>query len=301
MSVTPEIIDNASTEAACNMMLRRFPWLRKHSGFVAECLQWQANTHPRPNFYFRWHLPRFIATCEVLCTALEGRHDARILDMAAYLPFSVLMEKFLSQRCPGCTWTRTGFEGGHHSISKTDRPIAIEVVGCVLGEGALPLPSDEYDVAILTEVIEHIDQHPQIVLGELSRILNSQGTLVLTTPNASSLKKVIQVSDGVPQYDSPTFGNSWGHRYEYSYYTMRQCFLATKFELAYEGAKDVYFNDPRGVSATIEMAMTASGKLLAGKPRAAAKLLSRRGSTLFFVGKKSGGKVAVVEADLLSI
>lgn len=47
---------------------------------------------------------------------------------------------------------------------------------------ALPFPDKSFDTVICSEVIEHIPDHPSVI-GELSRVLRSGGTLVLGTPD----------------------------------------------------------------------------------------------------------------------
>ena len=47
---------------------------------------------------------------------------------------------------------------------------------------ALPFPDKSFDTVICSEVFEHIPDHPTVI-GELSRVLRSGGTLVLGTPD----------------------------------------------------------------------------------------------------------------------
>ena len=37
---------------------------RRRTELLDKCLDFEAQCEPRPNFYFRWHLPRFVATCQ---------------------------------------------------------------------------------------------------------------------------------------------------------------------------------------------------------------------------------------------
>jgi 2-polyprenyl-3-methyl-5-hydroxy-6-metoxy-1,4-benzoquinol methylase len=51
-----------------------------------------------------------------------------------------------------------------------------------------PLPSESFDVVLLTEVLEHLRDYPLKALVETGRLLRPGGLLVLTTPNAASLQ-----------------------------------------------------------------------------------------------------------------
>ena len=296
-SVTPNQLDQLNQRDALAVMLARFPRLRRQREFLVQCLAWQETTTPRPNFYFRWHLPRFVSTCELAAAALEGAPRARILDLGTYPPFAILLQRFLGSR-GDLAWTRTAFESKSEVYTTAGQSVEIPLTRCVLGPEPLPFDGGQFDLVMLTEVIEHVDAHPQLLLAEISRVLAPGGRLFLTTPNAASLKKLIQLSSGVPQYDSPTFGNSWGHRYEYSYYDMRQCIVSTAFAIREERAQDVYFDDPCGLAPTAELGMCLAGKLLTLQVRQAARMLVRRGSTLFFIAAKTDQPI---HTELLAI
>ena len=51
-----------------------------------------------------------------------------------------------------------------------------------------PLPSESFDVVLLTEVLEHLRDYPLSALVEIRRLLRPGGLLVLTTPNTASLQ-----------------------------------------------------------------------------------------------------------------
>jgi SAM-dependent methyltransferase len=50
----------------------------------------------------------------------------------------------------------------------------------------LPYEDESFDVILLIEVIEHLENH-RIALGELARLLKSGGVLIVTTPNIMRL------------------------------------------------------------------------------------------------------------------
>lgn len=52
-------------------------------------------------------------------------------------------------------------------------------------QAGLPFSSASFDLVILSEVIEHL-RHPDLVLGEVQRLLKADGRVVVTIPNASA-------------------------------------------------------------------------------------------------------------------
>ncbi|HEV3028180.1 MAG TPA: methyltransferase domain-containing protein [Planctomycetota bacterium] len=71
-------------------------------------------------------------------------------------------------------------------------PNAPEVDGIPIDRGVdllkgLPYPAESFDVVLLVEVIEHLENH-RAAIGELARVLKPGGILVLTTPNIMRLK-----------------------------------------------------------------------------------------------------------------
>ena len=50
----------------------------------------------------------------------------------------------------------------------------------------LPYPDSSFDLVVMTEVLEHLDNH-RAAIGELARVLRPGGHLVITTPNIMRL------------------------------------------------------------------------------------------------------------------
>ena len=71
-------------------------------------------------------------------------------------------------------------------------PDAPEVDGIPVDRGVdlikgLPYPPESFDVVLLVEVIEHLENH-RAAISELARVLKPGGILVLTTPNVMRIK-----------------------------------------------------------------------------------------------------------------
>jgi len=56
-----------------------------------------------------------------------------------------------------------------------------------LKDNRIPLPSDEFDLVILCETLEHLNFNPLPVLAEINRILKKGGYLYISLPNLTSL------------------------------------------------------------------------------------------------------------------
>ncbi len=59
----------------------------------------------------------------------------------------------------------------------------------------LPFDNETFDFITLTSLIEHIN-NPKLILGEINRILNKDGLVIITTPNFKYCYKIF--------YDDPT-------------------------------------------------------------------------------------------------
>ncbi len=72
----------------------------------------------------------------------------------------------------------------------------IEFVSQDLDRPPYPLADGSFDVAILSEVLEHLREYPLRSLEEVARILRPGGVLVLTTPNAAYIRKRVKLALG---------------------------------------------------------------------------------------------------------
>jgi 2-polyprenyl-3-methyl-5-hydroxy-6-metoxy-1,4-benzoquinol methylase len=76
----------------------------------------------------------------------------------------------------------------------------VELVEWDLERVPYPLPDASFDVAVMTEVLEHLREYPARSLAEIHRILRPGGLLVLTTPNAAYLKNRLRLALGRSVY-----------------------------------------------------------------------------------------------------
>ncbi len=297
-SISPHELDNLDATAAARLMLSRFAWLRRKQLPLFEWLNLQADISPRPNFYFRWHLPRIFATLELLETVIDRGRRESCLDIASYAPFAVCMERYFSGQLNPINWTRTSLTGEELELQVNNQLIKIPTVPLRLdGQTRFPFEDRSFDVVLITEVIEHLDSHPQYTLAEANRVLRDGGRLLITTPNVTSWKKLLMLSAGDWSYDSPTFGGEWGHRYEYSHYHLRRLLHRSGFAVVNDSTKDIYFDDPRGLRQAIQFLLIVLTKILTGNITQAAKMMLRSGSGLLFLAEKREHMAAFPDPD----
>lgn len=97
---------------------------------------------------------------------------ARILDIGCYPPI-------IYQTLSLC---------GYHvyGISSPHEPLDLPGVRTLnIDEDRLPFKVGRFDLILMTEVIEHLINHPPSILSQIHHLLKSQGRLIITTPNAT--------------------------------------------------------------------------------------------------------------------
>jgi SAM-dependent methyltransferase len=209
------------------------------------------------------------------------------LDIGTYSPFAAIAQSSLRKRCPHSRWIYTSHTGETQQYVNGNDSISIKTVPSELQADHLPFRDASFDLVLCTEVVEHLNRHPQTLLVECNRILKVGGFILVSTPNVGSWKKLLQLTNGNWDYDSPTFLEEWGHRYEYTFWQLQQMLLASGFSPFKEVARDVYPDDPRGVASAIQLGLLLLGKMVTLQPSRAAKLFTRKGSSLFFLYRKT--------------
>jgi methionine biosynthesis protein MetW len=71
----------------------------------------------------------------------------------------------------------------------------IKVYACDLENGSFPFADGSFDCVLFIEVLEHLAK-PENCLKEISRVLKSNGILILSTPNLTSLQNRISIFSG---------------------------------------------------------------------------------------------------------
>ena len=154
--------------------------------------------------YLRYHERRYATLAAVARELLEGRADARVLNVGPMFETRLL-------RDAGATVDTLGFPHPLFPPGEGERHIS-----CDLNDRAEP-GDGSYDLVVAGEVIEHLHTSPVTVLGNLSTWLRPGGALLIQTPNAVALHKRLRMLAGRnPLEPIRTDLSNPGHFHEYT-------------------------------------------------------------------------------------
>jgi SAM-dependent methyltransferase len=187
----------------------------------ARTREWLAGAWPRDAVpaemaaYAGADLARFLMSVQLVGA------PRRVLEIGANPYF---ITRLLAARHPEAELTLTNFFGDG------DREIVQDVVdaaGAVVASyrsdlvdverEPLPYAGGAFDTALLCEVIEHFVADPVFALGEIHRVLEPGGLLLLTTPNVARAENLRRIAQRQGIYDPYSrFGPHGRHNREYS-------------------------------------------------------------------------------------
>lgn len=168
-------------------------------------LQW---VPPGPVFrsYAETHLTRLTRTLDI--TPPGGPED-RVLEMGAYFQITPALKSRLGYgEVRGCYYGQAGTVEHRTVVSESGQAFACEVDLFDAERDPFPYADEHFAAVLCCEVLEHLSADPMHMLGEINRILRPGGHLVLTTPNAASLRAIAAVLQGYhpglfPQFIKP--------------------------------------------------------------------------------------------------
>jgi SAM-dependent methyltransferase len=229
--------------------------------------------------YFKLHASRLIRTLALTPWAQSGD---RVLEMGCYLQMTAGLQHLLGYEVRGC------YLGSRGRDRKIIRSSEGEIFECLIDlfnceKDHFPYPDQHFATVLCCELIEHLKEDPMHMMREINRILKPGGSLVLTTPNATSLRAVNAILSG----DHPAYYNSYPD-------PARRRFEAPRHEREYTPKELVRLFAHSGFS--VETVVTGpydetSGDRFPAVSRilnALGEASSLRDECVFIVGRKSG-------------
>ena len=186
--------------------------------------------------YFRAHSVRLIRTLQLIP---RGDAGSRILELGCYMQITPALRGLL-----GYGEVRGGYmgnAGGWHRSNVTaadgeEFNCTIDLFNCEVDR--FPYGDGSFDTVICCELLEHLQKDPMHMMSEIHRVLKTNGTLVLTTPNAVSLRALRAIVAGVhpnlfSKYVMPTLLPETMHVREYTPKELLRLFADAGFSIQY--------------------------------------------------------------------
>lgn len=186
--------------------------------------------------YFEIHSTRLIRTLQLIP---RGDSGSRILELGCYMQITPALRGLL-----GYGDVRGGYmgsAGGWHrssvsSLDGEDFTCTIDLFNCEVDR--FPYPDESFDTVICCELLEHLAKDPMHMMSEIHRVLKPNGTLVLTTPNAVSIRALRAVMQGThpnlfSKYVMPVLLPETKHVREYTPKELLRLFADSGFSVQY--------------------------------------------------------------------
>ncbi len=110
-------------------------------------------------------------------------------------------------------------------------------------DDTFPYEDGEFELVIFAEIIEHLLNDPCKVLREIKRVLKTNGTVIVTTPNVARLENVARIIGGSNIYDPYSGYGPYGrHNREYNRHELDQLLRFEGFEPTACFTADVHEN-----------------------------------------------------------
>lgn len=156
---------------------------------ATELLSWAADSAARE--YLMQHLSRLVTTLELLP---DGGQDRSVLEMGCYLQITPALRwsKHYGQ-IRGCYFGPLGTVTHRTAHAADGRIFECDVDSFDAERDAYPYADNTFDVVLCTELFEHLGYDPMHCLVEIHRILKPGGHLLLSTPNACSLRAIAAI------------------------------------------------------------------------------------------------------------
>jgi glycosyltransferase involved in cell wall biosynthesis/SAM-dependent methyltransferase len=155
-------------------------------------LGWAQNDEKRA--YMRQHITRLRKTLEITPGGGPGR---RVLEMGAYLQITPALRYRLGyEEVRGCYYGEAGRTDRRTVRHESGQEFFCEVDLFDAERDVYPYADGYFSTVLCCELLEHLLSDPIHMMSEIHRILAPGGQLVLTTPNAASLRAIESILGG---------------------------------------------------------------------------------------------------------
>lgn len=222
--------------------------------------------------YIRSHFRRYKETIMLL----PKTRKLSVLDIGTFIPFAMYLREVTKHK-----YVYHGIWKGEKKKKVKFRDQEFLLHNFDVERDRYPFHSESFDLISCCEVIEHLGLDPMNMIAECNRILKHDGLLLLTTPNATSLRNVFKILVGYSPYFYPSFTLSTNrHNREYAPREIDLMLLYGGFKIKKIFTKDVYFPEKLKLNAS---------KILIRIILTAMNLFSKfRGDCIFVLAKKVG-------------
>jgi glycosyltransferase involved in cell wall biosynthesis/SAM-dependent methyltransferase len=153
--------------------------------------------------YLRTHMERLVKT---LAVTPAGGPGSSVLEMGVYMQITPALQTKLGYGyVRGCYFGPAGVIEQRSAESSMGERFSCEVDLFNAECDRFPYDDASFDTVICGELVEHLPTDPMFLMSEINRILKPGGHLLLTTPNAASLRAI----DAVLHSYHPAFFNTY--------------------------------------------------------------------------------------------
>jgi glycosyltransferase involved in cell wall biosynthesis/SAM-dependent methyltransferase len=168
--------------------------------------------------YLREHETRLVRTLQLIP---RGEREDRILEMGCYLQITPLLGKVIGYgEVRGC-YLGTGGQDRRMLQSRNGDVFDCEIDLFDAELDSYPYSNGYFSTVLCCELLEHLQRDPMHMMSEIHRVLKPGGIVLLTTPNAVSMRAVAAILRGghpgfYARYSNPETDGGPRHAREYT-------------------------------------------------------------------------------------